>query len=139
MKDLREFKKQDFLHTPVEHIDITRYPVVELVEAMGKMAYSARDLARAAEIYHRMLSDPNCGVILCLAGSLVSRRIAEDVRRHGPLPNGRYCGSYRREHRRSRFLRSSRLPTLPGGSDPPYRAFMTKPSASWLSTESTTL
>jgi len=65
-------EKKDFLHTPVEHIDITRYPVVELVEAMGKMAYSARDLARAADIYHRMLADPNCTVILCIAGSLVS-------------------------------------------------------------------
>ncbi|MCS7237443.1 MAG: deoxyhypusine synthase [Thermoguttaceae bacterium] len=65
-------KKEDFLHTPVEHIDITRYPVVELVEAMGKMAYSARDLARAADIYHRMLSDRECAVILCIAGSLVS-------------------------------------------------------------------
>jgi len=65
-------EKKDFLHTSVEHIDITRYPVVELVEAMGKMAYSARDLSRAAEIYHRMLADPNCTVILCIAGSLVS-------------------------------------------------------------------
>ncbi len=65
-------EKKDFLHTPVEHIDITRYPVVDLVEAMGKMAFSARDLARAAEIYHRMLADPECAVILCLAGSLVS-------------------------------------------------------------------
>ena len=36
------------------------------------MAYSARDLGRAAEIYDRMLRDKECGVILCLAGSLIS-------------------------------------------------------------------
>ncbi|OFW24275.1 MAG: deoxyhypusine synthase [Acidobacteria bacterium RIFCSPLOWO2_02_FULL_59_13] len=64
--------KKDFLQHPVEHIDITRHNVVPLVEEMRHMAYSARDLARAAEIYDRMLRDRDCGVILCLAGSLVS-------------------------------------------------------------------
>ena len=49
--------KQDFLKHPVEHIDITRHNVVALVEAMQHMAFSARDLARAAEIYDRMLAD----------------------------------------------------------------------------------
>jgi deoxyhypusine synthase len=39
---------------------------------MKHMAYSARDLNRAAEIYDRMLRDKECGVILCLAGSLIS-------------------------------------------------------------------
>jgi deoxyhypusine synthase len=45
---------------------------VSLVEAMRQMAYSSRDLARAAEIYDRMLQDEDCGIILCLAGSLIS-------------------------------------------------------------------
>jgi deoxyhypusine synthase len=39
---------------------------------MQHMAYSSRDLARAASIYERMLRDSECGVILCLAGSLIS-------------------------------------------------------------------
>jgi deoxyhypusine synthase len=39
---------------------------------MKEMAYSSRDLARAAAIYERMLRDQECGVILCLAGSLIS-------------------------------------------------------------------
>jgi deoxyhypusine synthase len=39
---------------------------------MQSMAYSSRDLARAASIYERMLRDQDCGVILCLAGSLIS-------------------------------------------------------------------
>jgi deoxyhypusine synthase len=65
-------KKKQLLSQTIEHIDVTRHNVVPLVEAMHHMAYSARDLARAAEIYDRMLGDKECGVILCLAGSLVS-------------------------------------------------------------------
>jgi len=64
--------KQQYLCQPVEHIDITQFNAVPLIEAMGRMAYSARDLARAAEIFDRMIADPDCGIILCLAGSLVS-------------------------------------------------------------------
>ena len=65
-------EKRKLLSQPIEHIDITRHNVVPLVEAMRAMAYSARDLARAADIYDRMLRDHECGIILCLAGSLVS-------------------------------------------------------------------
>ena len=36
------------------------------------MAFSSRDLARAADIYDRMLRDNECAVILTLAGSLIS-------------------------------------------------------------------
>jgi deoxyhypusine synthase len=61
-----------YLTCPIEHLDITQFNVVPLVEAMGRTAYTARDLAQAAEIFHRMTADPNCGIILCLAGSLVS-------------------------------------------------------------------
>ena len=64
--------KHEFLKNTVEHIDITRQNVVPLVEAMRDMAFSARDLNRAADIYDRMLRDTDCGVILCLAGSLIS-------------------------------------------------------------------
>ncbi len=64
--------KQELLGRTIEHIDITKHNVVPLVEAMGKMAYSARDLSRAAEIYDRMVHDTDCGIILCLAGSLIS-------------------------------------------------------------------
>ena len=64
--------KKEFLREPVRHIDIREHNVVPLVESMRSMAYSARDLARAAEIYDRMLADKDCAVILCLAGSLIS-------------------------------------------------------------------
>ncbi|HEV2274629.1 MAG TPA: deoxyhypusine synthase [Acidobacteriaceae bacterium] len=64
--------KKELLSTPIQHIDIKQLDVVPLVDAMQQMAYSSRDLARAAAIYERMLRDQECGVILCLAGSLIS-------------------------------------------------------------------
>jgi deoxyhypusine synthase len=64
--------KKQYLSKPIEHIDITKHNVVPVVEAMKSMAFTARDLNRAAEIYDRMLKDKECGVILCLAGSLIS-------------------------------------------------------------------
>ncbi len=64
--------KKDLLQSQIAHFDITKHNVVPLVDAMGKMAFSARDLARAADIYDRMLRDTGCGVVLCLAGSLIS-------------------------------------------------------------------
>ena len=64
--------KKELLKTPIEHVDIVQHNVVPLVEAMSKMSYSSRDLARAADIYDRMLADKDCAVILCLAGSLIN-------------------------------------------------------------------
>ncbi|HEY1685215.1 MAG TPA: deoxyhypusine synthase [Tepidisphaeraceae bacterium] len=65
--------KKKYLSQTVDHFDVTKNPgVVSIVDAMSRMAYSARDLHRAAEIYDRMLRDKECGVILCLAGSLIS-------------------------------------------------------------------
>jgi deoxyhypusine synthase len=66
------FDRQQLLSQTIEHYDITAVDVRPVVDAMQRMAFSARDLARAAEIYDRMLRDPDCGVILCLAGSLIS-------------------------------------------------------------------
>src|SRR5271170_6570862 len=64
--------KKELLARPIQHLDIKQHNVVPLVEAMGHMAYSARDTHRAANIYDMMLRDTDCGVILCLAGSLIS-------------------------------------------------------------------
>jgi deoxyhypusine synthase len=78
-------KKSDLLVEVVEHIDIKEHNVVPLVEAMGKMAFSARDLGRAAQIYETMLRDDNCTIILCLAGSIFSaglKNVIVDLVRH---------------------------------------------------------
>ncbi len=72
-------KKSDLLVDVVEHIDIKEHNVVPLVEAMSKMAFSARDLGRAAHIYDQMLQEENCAIILCLAGSLISAGLKQVV------------------------------------------------------------
>ena len=64
--------KKELLQHPIQHIDIKQHNVVALVDAMQHTAFSSRDLYRAASIYERMLRDKECGVILCLAGSLIS-------------------------------------------------------------------
>jgi len=64
--------KKELLSTPIRHIELAEYNVVPLVDAMASMAYTSRDTARAASIYEMMLRDGECGVILCLAGSLIS-------------------------------------------------------------------
>lgn len=73
LKATQTANKKKFLGSTVEHIDITKTPeLASVVESMGKMAFSARDTHRAADIYCRMLRDTECGVILTLAGSLIS-------------------------------------------------------------------
>jgi deoxyhypusine synthase len=72
-------KKAALLKEQIEHIDITKHNMVPLVESMSKMAFSARDLARASEIYDKMLADKDCSVILCLAGSLFSAGLKKVV------------------------------------------------------------
>jgi len=62
-------KKKDYLRTPVRHIDITSFDATPIIEAMQGMSFTARDLATAAGIYDRMLSEKKCGVILTIAGS----------------------------------------------------------------------
>jgi deoxyhypusine synthase len=62
-------KKKDFLKTPVEHIDIKSFNATDIIRAMRKMSFTARDLAVASEIYDRMLADRECAVFLTIAGS----------------------------------------------------------------------
>jgi deoxyhypusine synthase len=64
--------KKDLLKTEVEHISLDTFNPVPLIEAMDKMAFQARNTARAARIYEMMLKEKDCAVVLCLAGSLVS-------------------------------------------------------------------
>lgn len=64
--------KKEYLREPIEHFNIEQHNVVPLVDSMRRMAFSSRDLHRAADIYDRMLRDAECGIILCLAGSLIS-------------------------------------------------------------------
>ncbi len=64
--------KSSYLSEKVQHLDITQNNVIPLVEAMGKTAFQARNLHRAAVIFDKMQQDKDCVVFLTLAGSLVS-------------------------------------------------------------------
>jgi len=72
-------QKKDYLKEVIEHIDIKKHNVVPLVDAMENMAFTARDLNRAARIYDMMIKDKNCGIILTLAGSLFSAGLKKVV------------------------------------------------------------
>jgi len=71
--------KKDYLKEVIKHIDIKEHNVVNLVDSMERMAFSARDLNRAAQIYDRMLVDKDCSIILTLAGSLFSAGLKKVV------------------------------------------------------------
>lgn len=71
--------KKDYLRETIKHIDIKEHNVVPLVDAMGSMAFSARTLNRAANIYNTMLGDEKCSIILTLAGSLFSAGLKKVV------------------------------------------------------------
>ncbi|MDO8721767.1 MAG: deoxyhypusine synthase [Syntrophales bacterium] len=62
-------EKKEYLKTPVEHIDITSINTVDIITAMKGMSFTARDLSVASEIYDKMLMDPDCAIILTIAGS----------------------------------------------------------------------
>ncbi len=61
--------KSDLLQDHVRHIDITSFDSTDMIEAMRDMSFTARDTARAADIFERMIDDDECTIILCIAGS----------------------------------------------------------------------
>lgn len=65
----RDNKKAELLAHPVEHIDVKSFDARPIVDAMGKMSFTSRDAARAAEILNMALADKSCSVWLTLAGS----------------------------------------------------------------------
>jgi deoxyhypusine synthase len=78
-------EKKDLLKEEIEHIDIKDFDSTSIVEAFEKMSFQARNLANAAFIYNKMLSDNDCSIILCLGGSLFSaglKKVVRDLVRH---------------------------------------------------------
>lgn len=68
-EDDQQALKAQLLSKVVEHIDITSFDARPIIDAMEKMSFTSRDLARATGIYNTMLADKDCVVILTLAGS----------------------------------------------------------------------
>lgn len=61
--------KKELLHDAIAHVDIRKLNVKALIAAYANMSFSARDLARASQIYDAMLADKQTSVWLTLAGS----------------------------------------------------------------------
>lgn len=72
-------KKNSLLTRPVRHIDPTRFNAIPILEGYQDMAFQARNLSRAADIFNRMIADKKCGIFLCLAGSLVSAGLKQSI------------------------------------------------------------
>src|SRR3982751_217406 len=66
---INDTRKSELRATPVEHIDITSFDARPIIDAMGKMSFTSRDLARATGIYNQMLGDKDCSIFLVIAGS----------------------------------------------------------------------
>ena len=66
---VNDTRKAELLANEVEHIDITSFDARPIIDAMGKMSFTSRDIARAAGIYNQMLEDPDCSSWLVIAGS----------------------------------------------------------------------
>jgi deoxyhypusine synthase len=67
-----KWTKKELLSRPIQHIDVTAFDARGVIDSYRQMAYSSRTLAQAADIYSMMLKDRECGVVLTLAGSLIS-------------------------------------------------------------------
>ena len=91
--------KKELLSRPIVHLDIKQHNVVSLVDAMADMAFSSRDVHRASSIYEMMLRDTDCGVILCIAGSMVSAGMKQGFHRPDPQQHGRRNRFDGSEHR----------------------------------------
>lgn len=85
-EDEQKALKAQLLSKPVEHIDITSFDARPIIDAMEKMSFTSRDLARATRIYNEMLADKECTVILTLAGSTSAggcMKVYADMVKHG--------------------------------------------------------
>jgi deoxyhypusine synthase len=61
--------REDYLEKEVEYIDITKFDSTPIIEAMGKMSFTARETAKAAKLFNNMIQDRDCSIFLALAGS----------------------------------------------------------------------
>mgnify|MGYP001814448032 CR=1 FL=1 len=61
--------KAELLSKPVAHIDITSFDARPIIDSMANMSFTSRDLARATAIFNEMVADPQCSIILTIAGS----------------------------------------------------------------------
>ncbi|WP_414900377.1 1,9-bis(guanidino)-5-aza-nonane synthase [Sphingomonas flavalba] len=68
-ESVNDTRKAELLSTTVEHVDIRSFDARPIIDSMGKMSFTSRDLARATRIYNQMLEDKDCSIFLVIAGS----------------------------------------------------------------------
>lgn len=62
--------RDELLNQPVEHFRLEdTITIADLFRAANKMSFTMGELARAAEIYQKMLRERDCMIVLALAGS----------------------------------------------------------------------
>jgi deoxyhypusine synthase len=72
-------KKQAYLNETVRHINVKSFDARVIIDSYRRMAFQARNLATACDIYNQMLHDQECRIILTLAGSLFSAGLKDVV------------------------------------------------------------
>ena len=65
----KDNRKAELLSTEIEHIDVTKFDARPIIDAWGKMSFTSRDAARAAQILNMALADTSCSPWLIMAGS----------------------------------------------------------------------
>lgn len=71
--------KKGYFKKKVKHINIKKFNTISIIDQYRETAFQAKNIAIAAEIYNKMLSDLNCTIILCMAGSLFSAGLKQVV------------------------------------------------------------
>ncbi len=67
------------LNSIIQHINIKSFDACAIIDQMERMSFQSRNLARATRIYEAMLVDPDCTIVLGLAGSLFSAGLKQVV------------------------------------------------------------
>jgi len=80
-----KYSKKELLKQEIQQLDIASFNSIPLIESFEKMAFQSRNLANACKIYDMMLSDKDCTIVLCLAGSLFSAGLKKIV--HSMITN----------------------------------------------------
>jgi len=75
----REEIRAKLLTDKIRHISMADIDALPILNAMSHMAFQARNLARASQIFEAMLRDQQCGIFLCLAGSLISTGLKQII------------------------------------------------------------
>jgi deoxyhypusine synthase len=61
--------KKQLLKETIEHVDVKTFDSRSIIDSMRRMSFTSRETASAADILQRMINDPECSIILTLAGS----------------------------------------------------------------------